>query len=142
MRRRFCVNWQIAALRYFLLTNYVAIPVAWRLRDGGRHSRFAKSPGGRPAPISFAEAGLSSLSLRTRGVSPPKGWLCDALNVGPRKRSLELAVARDQLTLEPTKVIASPSTTPRNSLPLFTTTKCAAIIPLKIPDAVQFELTV
>ncbi len=57
-------------LRYFLLTNYVPIPVAWRLRDGGRHSRFAKSPGRRPAPTSFAEAGLSSLSLRTRGVSP------------------------------------------------------------------------
>jgi hypothetical protein len=67
--------------------------------------------------------------------------ICDALNLSRPKAISQLAVARDQLTLEPTKVIASPSTTPRNSLPLFTTTKCAAITPLKIPDAVQFELT-
>jgi NADP-dependent 3-hydroxy acid dehydrogenase YdfG len=46
-----------------------------------------------------------------------------------------------QLTLEPTTVIAFPSTTPRNSLPLFTTTKCIGIGPLNTADPVQSGLT-
>ena len=46
-----------------------------------------------------------------------------------------------QLTFEPVTAIAFPSTTPTNSLPLFTTTKCIGIGPLNTADPVQSGLT-
>lgn len=58
----------------------------------------------------------------------------------PLQPKIDFAFA--QFTLEPTKVIAFTSTTPRKSLPLFITTKCAGTAPMKTPDAVQSGLTV
>ena len=67
--------------------------------------------------------------------------LCAPAPTSSAEAGRSFSSSRAQLTLEPCKVIASPSTTPRNSLPLFTTTKCTGIGPENTADPVQSGFT-
>jgi hypothetical protein len=75
----FRVNWDIAALHYFLVTNFQflllgdagrqkALPLGWKLAIHFERSRtLREASGGRPASTPSAEAGLSFLSSINRG---------------------------------------------------------------------------
>jgi hypothetical protein len=128
-------NRQIAALREFLIPSTFPIR-CWVIAVRQRHFRWGwnltilmdrsrarrKFPG-YPAPTSFS-CSLAPFLDAKGSFDPKDDFGCP------------------QLTLEPTKVIASPSTTPRKSLPLFTTTKCAGITPRNVADTVQSAFTV